>query len=264
MSVYCISDIHACYDEFIELIDLIEFDPAADQLFILGDVIDRGPQSAEMLWWCMKEAPASVHFLLGNHEDMLYAANRYNKMLDVRLGDSWSHNHGYETIEQIRNFNKYYDRWELEIINWIDQLPLYYHVQVADKDFILVHAGLQSSVQQLDDCCLNGRQGLVRIEGAPVDQDVQALLWNRSSWIGEKYDWPFDIVCGHTPIAKIREKSLAEITGIYAHRSVEGGFLHLNRRKHFIDCGCCRGGKLGCLRLDDMQEFYVDSKQVEE
>ena len=49
MATYCISDIHGYYDKFIALINLIEFDPAADRLYILGDIIDRGPQSAEML-----------------------------------------------------------------------------------------------------------------------------------------------------------------------------------------------------------------------
>ena len=38
---YCISDIHGCYDEFMALLEKIAFNPAADTLYVLGDVIDR-------------------------------------------------------------------------------------------------------------------------------------------------------------------------------------------------------------------------------
>ena len=45
---YAISDIHGCYDEFMELLKLIHFSDR-DELFVLGDVIDRGPKPVEVL-----------------------------------------------------------------------------------------------------------------------------------------------------------------------------------------------------------------------
>lgn len=48
MSTYCISDIHGCFNEFQDMLKLINFQKE-DELYILGDIIDRGPQSAEML-----------------------------------------------------------------------------------------------------------------------------------------------------------------------------------------------------------------------
>ena len=49
MGIYCISDIHGCFNEFQQMLELINFQES-DELYILGDIIDRGPASAEMLW----------------------------------------------------------------------------------------------------------------------------------------------------------------------------------------------------------------------
>lgn len=90
MSIYCISDIHGCFIEFNKMLRLINFQES-DELYILGDIFDRGPASAEMLWWATKQAPANVHFLLGNHEDMILAAdyNYYNRdRIKLQLSDS--------------------------------------------------------------------------------------------------------------------------------------------------------------------------------
>ena len=178
----------------------------------------------------------------------------------MRLTDSWSYNHGYETIEQVRNFVHYYPEWEAEILSWINQLPAYYSVKVNDTNFILVHAGLQSDVQQLEDWCPQGREELIRIDNTPIDQDVQAMLWNRYLWILETYNWPFDIVCGHTPTVNVNKVLLADAADLEIQQSKESGILHVGR-KHFIDCGCRKYGVLGCLRLDDMKEFYVENRE---
>ena len=49
MSIYCISDIHGCFIEFNKMLRLINFQES-DELYILGNIFDRGPASAEMLW----------------------------------------------------------------------------------------------------------------------------------------------------------------------------------------------------------------------
>ena len=48
MSIYVMSDIHGCYDEFMQMLDLISFSDY-DELWIVGDVCDRGPKSMELL-----------------------------------------------------------------------------------------------------------------------------------------------------------------------------------------------------------------------
>ena len=72
MSKYVISDVHGYLDRMFDVLRIAEFDWDKDELYILGDMIDRGPQSAEALHWSVEEASDNVHFLLGNHEDMAY------------------------------------------------------------------------------------------------------------------------------------------------------------------------------------------------
>lgn len=261
MAIYCISDIHGYYDKFIEMLDLINFQET-DHLYVLGDIIDRGPQSAEMLWFATKEAPKNFHFLLGNHEDMMLAAanNYYDRdFIELRMYDSWSYNHGMETIDQIRFFDKYYDGWERRILDWVDCLPFYYDIVVDGRRFILVHAALQSRPQWPDDCCDEGKNHYVEIAGAPCPQNVQALLWNRTSWLTDVYRWPFDVITGHTPTKTINLSLLGKC-GIEYVQEKSNGILHFGSsgcRKHLIDCGVNKDGYLACLRLDDMEEFYV-------
>lgn len=66
---YVISDIHGQYDALMKMMEQIEF-TEEDELYILGDVIDRGQKSTECIEWIM--AQNNVLTLLGNHELILY------------------------------------------------------------------------------------------------------------------------------------------------------------------------------------------------
>lgn len=258
MSTYCISDIHGHYDEFIELLSLINFQEN-DELYILGDIIDRGKQSAEMLWYATKEAPANIHFLLGNHEDMMNVASS-SDTIDLRMGDSWSYNYGYETIQQIISFDKYYDDWVVEILKWSNSLPYFYDININGRRFILVHAGLQLEYGTWpDDSTINGKDyPLITVEDFPL-QNRQAMIWTRSSWIFSLKEIPCDVVSGHTCVHGIDFQILKDY-GLEVQQQDEYKIAHINGRKHLIDCGVNRGGYLAALRLDDMEEFYVKGK----
>lgn len=263
MGVFCISDIHGYFDEFQEMLSLINFS-AKDELYILGDIFDRGPQSAEMLWYAIKEAPANVHFLLGNHEDMALAANYYDRdSLTMRMYDTWFYNGGQNTVDQIKFFNKHFPRFEQEILDWIDCLPFFFDIMVNNKRFILVHAGLQSEFARPDDRTSRGKEFELQIPGIETKQNTQAMLWNRASWLADKFEWPFDVISGHTPTCNLNWDFMRN-AGFTVEQSREKGIVHINGRKHLIDCGVHKGNLLGCLRLEDMQEFYVKSKQYKE
>ena len=49
MSVYAVGDIQGCYAEFRQLLDLIAFDPGQDRLWLVGDLVNRGPESLSVL-----------------------------------------------------------------------------------------------------------------------------------------------------------------------------------------------------------------------
>ena len=70
---YIISDIHGCYTEFAGLLDKIDFSDE-DELFILGDAIDRGPEPIKVIQDLMHWP--NVTYILGNHDDMMLQSLR--------------------------------------------------------------------------------------------------------------------------------------------------------------------------------------------
>lgn len=67
---YIISDIHGCKKQYLELLEKINFS-VQDQLYILGDVVDRGAESIDVLRYVMKQK--NVTYLLGNHDYNFYS-----------------------------------------------------------------------------------------------------------------------------------------------------------------------------------------------
>lgn len=124
MAVYAIGDIQGCFDELLKLLDLVKFDPDKDQVWLAGDLVNRGPKSAEVLRFAM-EHKDSVKVVLGNH-DLHLIANA------VGINE---HHHRMDTMDSVLDAD---DRDEL--INWLRHQPLFHHD--ADLDFSMVHAGL--------------------------------------------------------------------------------------------------------------------------
>ena len=71
--ILAVGDIHGSYDKLIRLMEKVELDPEKDVLIFLGDYIDRGNQSKEVVNYLieLKKQFLSAVFLLGNHEQML-------------------------------------------------------------------------------------------------------------------------------------------------------------------------------------------------
>ena len=72
MSTFVIGDIQGCYDAFARLLERIRFDPARDKLWLVGDLVNRGPQSLEVLRWA-STYPGRLRSVLGNHDLHLLA-----------------------------------------------------------------------------------------------------------------------------------------------------------------------------------------------
>ena len=124
MAVYAIGDVQGCYDELVKMLDRIQFDPADDQIWLAGDLVNRGPKSAEVLRLA-KQLGNSCVAVLGNH-DLHLLANAAGVV---------EYQHHLDTIEQILSAP---DREEL--IGWLRQQPLFYHDPTID--FSMVHAGI--------------------------------------------------------------------------------------------------------------------------
>jgi serine/threonine protein phosphatase 1 len=130
--LFAISDIHGCFKPFFELVTNSIKLTKADQLFLLGDYIDRGEQSKEVIDFIidLKKAGFNVSILTGNHEVMLLDSY-YNRELEP----IWMMNNGASTlmsfgIDDIRNIDKHY----LEFLSSLE----YYKIV---GNIIFVHAG---------------------------------------------------------------------------------------------------------------------------
>lgn len=165
---YVMSDIHGSYADYLKMLDLIEFS-AADALYIIGDVIDRGNDGIAILQDIMKRP--NVYFLLGNHEDMMLNALTSKKQHGV---DLW-HGNGGEVTHAC--FDGLADEEQDAILAYLRNSPLRAFITVSGISYHLVH-------------------------GCPSDDnDQKTLLWGR---IRNSISFPTDriIVSGHTPTLK--------------------------------------------------------------
>jgi bis(5'-nucleosyl)-tetraphosphatase (symmetrical) len=121
MSLYAIGDIQGCHAEFRQLLDLIGFSPREDRLWLVGDLVNRGPDSLAVLRDVKALGDAAVT-VLGNHDFHL---------LTVAAGHTKPHRQ--DTIAPILDAA---DRDEL--IDWLMRRPLV----VIEGGHLLVHAGL--------------------------------------------------------------------------------------------------------------------------
>ena len=122
MAVYAIGDVQGCYSALRKLLDALCFDPAQDSLWLVGDLVNRGPQSAEVLRFVM--TLPRVVTALGNHDLHLLAVAAGKARL--RPGD---------TLTDVLDAP---DREAL--LDWLRQRPLLHHD--AGLGYTLIHAGL--------------------------------------------------------------------------------------------------------------------------
>lgn len=233
MAIYVMSDIHGEYEKYRKMLELIGLSDE-DTLYVLGDVVDRGPRPVDILLDMMKRP--NVYPLLGNHDlfalDILKKLNveitedNYSNHLDTDTMSElidWLRDGGSTTLSQFRALSA---DDKADVLDYIEDFSLCEAVTVGDNIFVLVHAGLG-----------NFRKGKKLRE-----YTLRELLMDRQDpdkdYFGED---DIFVVTGHTP------------TLIYTGKAE---IIHSNHNI-CIDCGACMGGRLACLCLDTMEEFYV-------
>lgn len=235
MKLYAIGDIHGCYREMLDLLDLIREDCGDDdcKIVFVGDYVDRGPDSAMVVQHLVSlranpEPGSEFVFLKGNHEDMLIKAWSGEGTRDDK--DMFYYNGGYKTKASYEELNLIYKDHE----TFYNSLPRYHR----HEDFFFVHAGLAPLVDK-------------KIEEATefyswLDHDP--CLWSRS-WNDHDGEFPEGVfvVHGHTPVPDVT--------------------FHTNQVN--IDTGCVFGkpdrvgyGLLTAVRLDGRTREEIQVLQV--
>ena len=228
---YVLSDIHGDMDAFDSILSQINL-TEQDHLYIIGDVIDRGEHSIELLQRIRKMPNATL--LLGNHELMML--NRLRNPESMHLASLWYNNEGNRTERQ------YYELSESEqqdLRRYLESLPTEAKVEVNRQIYVLVHA----CPQELYD---------VKKHRRLFENQTQFAVWMRI-----EPDTPLPenmtVVFGHTPTDDFQTADIM-LQIFYGERRIG------------IDCGCAfpdYGGRLACLRLDDMHEFYSTYRCVD-
>lgn len=189
---FAIGDIHGCFNKLEMLIENIS-PTKNDTLIFLGDYIDRGPKSKEVVDYVIELSKnTNCIFLTGNHEQMMldYISNPK----DQNAKDLWLYNGGFETCRsyvdskynRLSGSDEYVELLKQAIkphINFYNDL-LFYH---EDDKYIYVHAGVR--------------------KGIPMEQQSQEdMIWIRQEFIFLDTRLPKKVIFGHS----IYEKPLIQ------------------------------------------------------
>lgn len=237
---YVISDLHGDLKGFHEILKRINFSEN-DQLYILGDIVDRGPEPLKLLKEIMN---MSAHVLLGNHEYMMLEslAQHYeefhgfeSKELDIyRAQRLWFRNGGTITFDQFIEESKDSKK---EILEYLLSLPLNIDINIEGKKFLLCHAAIADDIAY---------QSYYEWERSIPEFAV----WNRN-WAQYESIKNVTVITGHTPTGNMD----AWKCNIYQY---PGGIWDIDTGAAYPNYG----GRLCCMRLEDMKVFYNDSNQL--
>ena len=264
MSIYAVGDIQGCYSAFCRLLDRIAFDPGRDRLWLVGDLVNSGGRSLEVLR-CVYELRDSVTCVLGNHDlHLLAAATRYP-----------GGNSGNAEFDAILSAPD-----SQELMEWLLQQPLLHFD--AELDCLMVHAGIPP-VWGLE-CA---RQLAAKVEAALRGNERSAYI--RSMYGNKPARWRRDLnraaelrvitnaltrmrfcdakgrmsfgdsgppgtqrTLGHRPWFEWPRR-LEDTPIVFGHWSALGAYN--NHGVVCLDSGCVWGGPLTAMQLDGERAF---------
>ncbi|MBK7872513.1 MAG: serine/threonine protein phosphatase [Saprospiraceae bacterium] len=213
MRKFAISDIHGCNKTFLALLEKIQFS-TADELYLLGDYIDRGPDSKGVIdsIFNLQKTGYQVHCLLGNHELMILEAFSDEDVEDRNM-NHWLMNGGVATIQSFVTKDGTPDIPDI-YFQFAQNLQFYLELD----DYILVHAGLN-------------------FRSLNPFADMESMLWIRNWYNKIELEWLRGrvVVHGHTPIGrKAIEKQFNKLSKVPA-LNIDGGCVYFGKRDEMGD-----------------------------
>jgi bis(5'-nucleosyl)-tetraphosphatase (symmetrical) len=264
LATYAIGDIQGCFGSFARLLERCAFDRAHDRLWLVGDLVNRGPRSLETLRFVRALGPAAIT-VLGNHDlSLLMAAEGFGKR---GKGDTFDDVLGAPDRD--------------ELLHWLRHQPLCH----VEGPHCLVHAGLlpQWTARQ-------ARVLAAEAEAALCGADWRAFMANMwgsepAAWDDDLAGWPrlrvivnamtrmrfcspagvmdFHVKgevakapAGFMPWFEVPGRRSADSVLVTGHWSALG--LKVTPNLLAIDSGCLWGGPLTAIRLEDRAIFQVD------
>ena len=230
--IYVASDIHGFLGKYYDFIDSSNFSDD-DVFYIIGDVIDRGPDGVRILLDIMQRQ--NVILIKGNHEHMLLPT-----LKELAYSDPISQNEIIMTDiaicpigqrETLTEFCRLSREEQYRVIDYLESLKLYEIISVNDQKYLLVHAGLPDfeEMGELEDMW-------------DMDFFTEEELLFGQHWYEVKHFTDTIVIVGHQPTRFIDG---AESDKIYRC----GDSIN-------VDCGLGFGGQLGVLCLNTNEELY--------
>ena len=263
MSIYVVGDIQGCHTELAQLLDKISFNQAADQLWLVGDLVNRGPDSLAVLR-LVKSLGESAITVLGNHDLHLLAVAEGAATL-----------HRSDTLDEVLSAP---DRDEL--LAWLRNQRL---LHVSD-DFVLVHAGLLPS-WTIKQAAKLAREVEVALRGNDYVAFLAHMYGNQPNhWSDDltgykrlrvitnaltrmrictdsgEMEFKFkaeqqNIPNGYRAWFEVPGRASSKATAVFGHWSALG--LMVKKNAIALDTGCLWGGPLTAIRLEDRKLFQV-------
>ncbi|MBV9495954.1 MAG: polynucleotide kinase-phosphatase, partial [Acidobacteria bacterium] len=226
-----IGDIHGCYDELALLLGKLGYEmsetgarhPEGRKAVFLGDLVDRGPKTPEVLELVMK--------MVGSGGALAVPGNHEIKLLRAMRGKNVRTSHGLaQSLEQLATRTA---EERERVATWIDELVSHYVLD--DGKLVVAHAGLREELQGRG----SGRVREFALYGETTGETDEYGLPVRYNWAAD-YRGRALVVYGHTPVVDAQW--------------VNGTIC--------IDTGCVFGGKLTALRYPEKELVSVDAAQM--
>jgi bis(5'-nucleosyl)-tetraphosphatase (symmetrical) len=270
LATYVIGDIHGCYDALRRLLDQVDFDPSHDQLWSVGDLVNRGPQSLEVLRF-LRQIGTRCTAVLGNHDLHLLGAVLGSRPLRPK-----------DTLDEVLRAPDLH-----ELVAWLRKLPLAH----CDRGVLMVHAGVLPSWTVADalrwakeaESLLRGDHVAELFSNTsrhgPESFDENLRGWERARVVIDvltrmRFCSPagqLDLECSEGP-----ENAPAGMLPWFAHerrrtRDVPVLFGHWAALRgqasgdnlFALDTGCVWGSSLTALRLEDKQRFHCECHRAQ-
>lgn len=266
MATYAIGDVQGCFRTLERLLERIAFDSSRDRILLVGDLVNRGPRSLDVLRWAVRLGDR-VEAVLGNHD--LHLLARAAGLAAARRRDTLDEVLAAPDLE--------------ELLEWLRRRPF----AVREAGHLVVHGGLFPSwsitaaeaLAAEAASVLGGPGGLDLLERLV---DAPPLAWREDLSEAERlvcavqgltrlrvcrsdgtpepgfHGPPDEAPRGTRPWFDLPERRGDEATVVFGHWSALG--LHLGKRAVGLDTGCVWGRELTALRLEDRAVFQVSAR----
>ena len=222
-----VGDIHGCIDEFEELIRVIKYDKNFDRLILLGDLIDRGPDSLAVV---QKARKMGLECVMGNHE--------------YKFLKWWKSSGSQADVYDKKDF---YTQFTDEDVNYIFRMPTYIKID----NTVIVHAGVKPGIpiskQSKDDLMYlrytDSEKRFISLKRiAKIGKEAAGAHFWTEFWYG-----PESVVYGHN-VHSMTDPLIEEVApGVTCYG---------------LDTGCCFGGKLTALVLETKEIVQVQARRT--